>query len=123
MDSFYVIVLSIASLLLIIILTYIGVKMTDKSSNVSVYPPSSQPCPDYWLQSSNAAFPGCVIPPATQANTKPFKSTNTYGMNNNIINFDDPAWATNGKTKLCNQKDWANKYNIQWDGVSNYNNC
>jgi hypothetical protein len=97
--------------------------MSNKKTDVSVYPPSSQPCPDYWLQSADPNTPGCVIPPNTNPNTKVFNKSDTYAMNNNIINFDDISWASNGKTKLCNQKDWANRYNIQWDGVSNYNSC
>jgi hypothetical protein len=120
MDSFYVIVLTVAALILIIVLTYIGVKMTDKSSNLSVYPPFTQPCPDYWVQSAGTKM--CSIPPANKKNSKNFGS-DTHGMSGGIIDFGNNGWERNGKSKLCNQKDWANKNDIQWDGVSNYNGC
>lgn len=124
MESFYIIVLSVALLLLIVILTYIGIKMGDKTSNVSVYPPSSQPCPDYWLQSANPTNLGCVIPPTGQTNTSAaLNSSNTPGYNNGVINFGDQKWSNNGATSTCNQLAWANKNSIQWDGVSNFSGC
>jgi hypothetical protein len=122
MDAFYVIVLSVAVLLLILILTYIGVKMTDKSSNLSVYPPASQSCPDYWTQI--AGTKKCSIP-NNRKNAQMISNNDpsTRGMTGNTIDFDDAGWENNGKTKLCNQKEWAIKNRIQWDGVSNYNGC
>jgi len=124
MDSFYTIVLTIALFLLIIILTYVGIQMTNRTSNVSVYPPSAQPCPDYWLQSADPTKPGCVIPPVGQKNTSgTLGSENTPGFKNNVINFNDPKWSDNGATATCNQSTWASKNGIQWDGVSNYNGC
>lgn len=124
MDSFYVIVLTVALFLLIVILTYIGIQMTNRSSNVSVYPPSAQPCPDYWLQSLDPTKPGCIIPPVGQTNTSgTLGKDNTPGFNNNVVNFSDPKWSNNGATSTCYQKDWANKNSIQWDGISNFNGC
>jgi hypothetical protein len=46
-----------------------------------------------------------------------------YDRAKNIINFNDTRWSSGGKISVCAQKDWANKYNIMWDGVSNYNSC
>jgi hypothetical protein len=124
MDSFYTIVLTIALFLLIVILTYVGIQMSNKSSNISVYPPAAQPCPDYWLQSADPTKPGCVIPPVGQTNTSStFSNVNTPGFSGNIINFNDPSWSRNGATATCNQSTWASKNGIQWDGVSNFNGC
>lgn len=32
-------------------------------------------------------------------------------------------WTKNGRSAICGQWDWCNKYGIQWDGTSNYNGC
>jgi hypothetical protein len=37
-----------------------------------------------------------------------------------IINFKDERWASFGDP-YCEIKRWANKQNIQWDGIANYN--
>jgi len=129
MEAFYLIVITVAIILLILVLTYIGVKMSNKSSNASVYPPVTQNCPDYWLQSSDPNNPGCIAPPAGKPNTakKGFNSADTYGLNaandKQVINFTDAGWSNASGTTTCNKKTWANRYNIQWDGVSNYNSC
>lgn len=128
MEAFYLIVITIAIILLIVILTYIGVKMTNKSSNVSVYPPTTQKCPDYWVQSDDATNNICVVPPTPGSNTGTFTNADTYGLGtlsngSKTINFSDAGWSNASGTTTCNQKKWANKHNIQWDGVSNYNAC
>jgi len=126
MDSFYIIVSAVAIILLISVLTYVGIKMSDKTSNVLVYPPSSQPCPDYWVQSSDSKNPGCVIGKINSGNTSGnynISDTLGYKVNGNVINFADNAWTSGGKTAICQQQKWANKYDVHWDGVSNYNSC
>jgi len=142
MDAFYIIVLSVAVILLITILTYIGLKMTNNSSNVSIYPPTSLPCPDYWAQTTDSnGNTVCFIPPYVSSDSSSPIPSNTgkiygsngantldsktpgYLTNNNSINFSDPAWAASGKTKVCAQKQWANSNLIQWDGVSNFSSC
>jgi hypothetical protein len=146
MDVFYIIVLTVAVCLLIAILAYIGVKMSNKSSNVSVYPPTALPCPDYWSQTTDTSGNTiCVIPPyvaAGSAGPIPSNTGKIYNdsgsntlnsakpavpgyttKNGNVINFSDPAWAASGKNSICSQKQWANTNLVQWDGISNYGNC
>ena len=58
METFYLIVLSVAIILLIIILAYIGIYgMNEKSK--SAFPPVKYDCPDYWQKNENGK---CVIP-------------------------------------------------------------
>jgi hypothetical protein len=142
MDAFYTIVLSIAIILLIAILSYIGVKMTNNTSSVAIYPPTSLPCPDYWAQSKDPnGNTVCFIPPYVAANSSSQIPSNTgkiygadgantlnsstpgYLTNNNSINFSNPGWASSGTTSVCAQKKWANSNLIQWDGVSNFSSC
>lgn len=131
--DFYTIVLIIAIVLLIVILAFIGIKMsTAKYSNSTnaPFPPVVSTCPDYWkVDGSN-----CIIPTNGKTNTGTIydthgntvlSSSSTYGYvaGNNYIDFNNSMWGTMGKTSVCQQKDWAGKYNIIWSGISNYNNC
>jgi hypothetical protein len=136
MDLFYIIVLSVATVLLILLLTYIGISMKNAktSGDGDVFPPSASSCPDYW--SSSVSDPSSCVVPKNVAGIKNIGSiydvnglvlndSNTvgYDLAKNVINFNDTRWASGGKIAVCAQKDWANKYNIMWDGVSNYNSC
>jgi hypothetical protein len=145
MDVFYIIVLSVAVCLLILILTYIGIKMSNKTSNVTPYPPSALTCPDYWDQTTDSSGNSvCIIPPyaAPGSSVMPANTGSIYGDNgkNNLsatgpsavagysgasgtINFSNSGWNNSGASATCAQKNWANKYGLQWDGISNYNNC
>ena len=134
MDVFYIIVLSTAVILLILLLTYIGIQMTRNSANGSIaFPPKVSSCPDYWsagLSDSSA----CMIPYYKSVNTGGLYDTSgnlrlnnasTYGLNstNYSIDFTDLGWTKGGNNAKCTQKKWANQYGLVWDGVSNYNGC
>ena len=131
--DFYNIVIIVAVVLLILVLTYLAIKMTTakyyNESNVP-FPPVMSTCPDYWKVDGSY----CIIPDNGKTNTGSIygnaglillSSASTYGYvnGNTAINFNDTKWGTSGKSSVCQQKDWAGKYNIIWDGVSNYNNC
>lgn len=123
METFYLIVLSVAIILLIIILAYIGVYgMNEKSK--SAFPPVKYDCPDYWQKNEEGK---CVIP-TSGPNMGAFNGGDLIpppGINtNNIdaIDFEDPAWSASGSSR-CAQKKWANDNGIVWDTVSNYNQC
>jgi hypothetical protein len=132
MDSFQMIVLAIATLVLIIILSVIGIALNKLKNTVS-YPPIANNCPDYW----DASGPGiCRIPLSNKKNTgtiygggttvvSGFASPPTYGYTPGTtatINFNDQGWLSN-KSATCNKQIWAKKYGIVWDGISNYNSC
>jgi hypothetical protein len=135
MDIFYIIVGSIATVILILMLTYIGIQMTKNQSSTAnnVYPPNKSTCPDYWKVSTDLSY--CIIPAAKSRNVGSiYNSTgaNTisnagamvpgYNANKNSISFSDAGWGANG-TSTCNQKKFANTFGVYWDGVSNYNGC
>lgn len=60
MDSFYVIVLSIAIVILILLLTFVGILMK-KAKGADIFPPVTNMCPDYWDASSTPGV--CILPP------------------------------------------------------------
>lgn len=142
MDLFYLIVVGVAVSLLIIILTYIGLQMrsTENASDLG-FPPVKQTCPDKW----EAAMGGdkqtlCLIPDYKQNSMKNVGTlysadgtistaimNATPGMQmpdrKSAIDFNDAGWSTFGLTSDCKKKEWANTYNVVWDGISNYNKC
>lgn len=121
MESFHITIITIAVIILIIILTVIGIMMTNKTYDSSVFPPSKNTCPDYWevITGGNCRYTVGKNTGHTDIGTMP----DVHGHNNGAINFNDAGWTSNGGTALCNQKDWALKYGISWDGVANYNGC
>lgn len=127
METFYLVVLSVAIILLIIILAYIGIYgMNEKSK--SAFPPVKYDCPDYWQKNE---YGECVIP-TSGPNMGAFNNKgdliptiqNIPGINynNDAINFEDAGWSASGSSR-CAQKKWANDNGIVWDTVSNYNQC
>lgn len=130
METFYLIVLTIAIVLLIIILTYIGLYGL-RPDTQPAFPPVKYDCPDYWKK--DAATGGCVIPGTGEPNlgnigntNSDFQvsNTNTLGYNStaNVIDFEDAGWSANGSAR-CEQKKWAIEAGVVWDTVTNYNQC
>jgi hypothetical protein len=128
MDTFQIIVLTIAALVLIIILTAIGLGLRNLKNKV-VYPPIANQCPDYWTVATDNV--SCSIPLAGGTNagniyingSVSFTSTVPgYDSMTNTINFTDPGWIANNSS-TCNKQTWANQYQVVWDGISNYNSC
>ena len=136
MEWFHVIVLTVALVMLILLLTFIGLLMTHQKTSLS-YPPTYNTCPDYWTITTDGS--GCLIPSyksnlnigllysgpgslnSSVSTTPGFTSTVDSKSNSviNKINFNDSKW----QGSVCNQKKWAANNNIVWDGVSNYNSC
>jgi hypothetical protein len=117
--SFYTIVLIIAIIILILALTAVGL-LLGRLNTSKTFPPSASNCPDYWIVNSDGS---CAIPTITNVPTTGYSSTDTYGLSSNSIKFTDAGWKNQGISELCAKKKWANKYNVLWSGVSNYNSC
>lgn len=134
MELFYIIVVSVALIVLIIFLTLVGLLMQN-TSGTSNFPPVLNECPDYWTIGADNS---CKMPVQTSFNNQSI-ILNTGNNKNGLILSDpkiapysidgysfstkNPLWASKGETVMCAQKNWANSNNIVWDGVSNYNNC
>ena len=127
MSSFYLIVLSIAVIILIIMLTSIGMTIKSAKVNANIFPPVAALCPDYWTidPSENQ----CVIPTNginDGGGVSALSSSGTYGLSpsKTKINFSDPKWVNNSTSnQMCAQRSWALANNIIWGGVSNSNQC
>lgn len=140
MPSFYLIAVIVAVIFLIICLTVVGILMKYQNAG-QTFPPAAQSCPDGWkidlcgncgvnvTNSLNKGRLGAITGVDLSSNSPYFNSytfPSTYanpGQNRTnlvgdiSINFSLP----NATWTICQQKNWANRYGIEWDGVSNYN--
>jgi hypothetical protein len=131
METFYIIVITVAIICLILTLTVIGIILSSQKTDV-VFPPTKNTCPDYWTAEDNGGdtTKNLCIPNAINVGAYNDKDnllvqlkTSGYG-DGASVNFGDSDWATNyNTTSECALKSWANKNEISWDGVSNYNGC
>jgi hypothetical protein len=128
MDSFYLIVISVALVFLILLLVSFGVVLS-RGKAVASYPKNPPNCPDYWEINPNIDNNGkvtytCTIPPQyTFSNIKTYDKGKRviddadYDAAKNTINFSSQNWG--GSVGVCNKYKWASSNKIAWDGVTN----
>lgn len=129
-STFYTMVVVIALIVLIVALVFLALQIQDNNDQ-KPFPPVQTTCPDYWdTINSNT----CGIPPYGQNHPNEgsiytgseivLDENNTPGINmsDGIIRMDDERWVTDN-TSICSKKNWARAFGIEWDGVTNYNNC
>ena len=133
MEVFYLIVLIIASVSLVLLLTFFGLMMRN-STNTSIYPPNKNVCPDYWTGDASG---NCFMPERRSFTDKSIvlntgkknssiltdKLVAPYSIDGKSFSTTNKLWSSKGETTLCAQKNWAVNNNIVWDGISNYNMC
>jgi len=132
MQTFQIIVLSVATVVLILALTAIGLILGKRKTNLA-YPPLYGTCPDYWTVASDGS--SCIIPTAQSSlnvgslynpGTSVFNPTvqttpgYSYDASNNqsLINFSNSGWQG-----MCSLQTWTVNNGVVWDGVTNYNLC
>jgi hypothetical protein len=149
MDSFYIIVGSIALVILIGVLTFLGIAMNKQYVSRPFPERTIQKCPDYWQVDGSY----CVIPTigvgmnnigTLGTDTLVSSKTGLGQYNTNFtpgymdangvkkINFtkdNDADWKTYNTTigsnlnPLCQKQQWLNDHKVVWDGISNNNVC
>lgn len=123
MELFYPIVLSIATIILIIIFIFAGLLMRRQGIDI-IYPPNSNVCPDYWGTDTSG---NCVVPTDKRnlgiLSMPLLKNSAPYSLDGTSFNPNDSKWSSGGMSVLCAQKGWTNNSSIIWDGKSNYNQC
>jgi hypothetical protein len=144
MEQFYVIVTSIAVVILIIALIFMGIIMRN-TKNTVIFPANQAPCPDLWTISpdlsycyyngkNNGSYTSFDSTTLKDSSSNQIKSSNTpfpfvsvTGKNTVIPSTFNPQWKTNdfnrGVTPICSQNLWATQNNIQWTGIKEYNGC
>lgn len=125
MDPFYKTVVIVAIVMLILALIGLGVLMQEQDTKTE-YPPQQSACPDHWSSTGDNQCKINKDSGSTELNVGNFDKTDgdsddymTYSVDdssNKLVTFKPSLL-------VCDKKKWANKYNIVWDGVSNYNQC
>ena len=146
MDNFYWIVLTLASLVLICLLSFIGCTMANQKKGTK-YPTATTTCPDNWIpvkDSDNKVYcqqpsgfnkgndsltsyigksgnPGytALKGDGTKAGTN---GSNGFTGNNGLLNFNADEWGKDGNP-VCAKRKWATDYGVKWDSVENANFC
>jgi hypothetical protein len=126
-DSFYTTVLTIAVVILIIVLAFLGWTMS-KQKDTDNFPKLQTDCPDFWGIEKDGAKTYCIQPKVDQVNygdaSANYISGNTMapGFENNRFDFTNSGWSAGGNA-VCTKKKWANSHGINWDTVTNANYC
>ena len=134
MDSFYLIVLGVATLVLIILLAFLGWNMSNAKKGTK-YPVITTTCPDNWTSEKVDTDILCKRPASDQFNRGKSEldaymtTSNSVGYvstdKTDYLNFADNKWNTDVKVPnpTCAKKAWAAKYGIKWDSVDSANYC
>lgn len=126
-SNFYTLVLTIAIIILILLLGYMGWLMS-KQKTVDEFPKLRTSCPDFWkVEPGDNGKVFCVRPTAEgaiNAGTGDIFASGASGVDANKTKFDttDVGWASAGNA-VCGKQKWANANGITWDTVSNANFC
>ena len=136
METFYIIVLSVLTIVLILYLTFMGI-IISYTKNIKLNIKTSK-CPDLWKQTLSGDIVYCTglsdnsgtLATRTNAssityfaNTASVDIPGTVDNVNKLVNFNDQAWVdlakSDGNTIKDQWKKWANTYKIRWDTVIN----
>jgi len=115
--NFQSIVMIVATVILIFALATIGVALSNLNSGIK-YPPVIADCPDYWSISKKPADPGSdssQTPEFTCNNDKELGHVDVVDCK--VFNSSDSKYK--GIGGLCAKKQWADKCDVTWDGVTN----
>ena len=126
MNSFYIIVLSIATVVLILLLLVVGL-LLNRGITKKGFPPVANQCPDNWTIDNSG---NCIVPTTGNigdgnSNVSTTIAPHIFKIDNTIKAFDptNTLWSSTGGSSICAKKTWANSKNIAWDGIDNYNSC
>ena len=100
MAAFQKTVLTVATVILIIYLCFIGIILYRQKNNYT-YPPVIANCPDYWDISGNLCRNSLNLGKSTCSNTMDFTTAQWSGSNN-----------------LSKKYKWAKTCNLTWDGIT-----
>jgi hypothetical protein len=134
--NFYVVVLAVAIIIFTAIMVWFAYTLNAVTSK-EIFPPVTSVCPDGWDSVPVGDVSTCkkigvagnvgTGLPALAANsslgTAVYDRTGTGADTVTRVFPDATAWSTGGVSVICGKRAWANQYNVQWGGVSNYNGC
>ena len=121
MNQFHKVVLTVATIILIISLSMIAFFLA-KSLFEDSYPPIISDCPDYWDVSYNTNDDIVCKNTSTINKGRGGVSGNTCHVDTNgksITDFETSG--SNIENTICQKYMWAKQCDITWDGISNNN--
>jgi hypothetical protein len=139
-DSFYLIILSVAVFILILALGFSGWMLSKQNDQID-FPNITATCPDFWSISEDGLY--CEQPALANFNYGAGNILTNYvklgtsgtavsvpGKQTVVTNkhtassFDSKHadWGS-GKEAICNKRKWATDNSIKWDTVTNVNFC
>jgi hypothetical protein len=121
MELFHLITLSIAIIVLIGTLTLAGIAL-DLAAKSTVFPTSSEKCPNGCAESTNDDNIDCVC--VSENISDATKCTDVGGTwdaadSECSVTFE----STNTNTDNCEKKAWGDKHGLYWDGITNHTAC
>jgi len=123
-SNFYTMVLTIAIVILMLLLGYMGWLMS-KQKVTDEFPKLRTSCPDFWkIESGDDGKVFCVRPTGTEALNKGSSTwtKGASGVDGDKFDTTDAGWASGGNA-VCGKQKWANSSEITWDTVTNANFC
>jgi len=121
-DSFYTTVLTIAVVVLILVLAFLGWTMS-KQKETDNFPKLQTSCPDFWKIEKDGEKNYCIQPEQDKVNSGSADAINDApGFENGKFDFANSGWSAGGNA-VCAKKKWANSHGINWDTVTNANYC
>jgi hypothetical protein len=111
MDVFHLIVLTVASVSLILVLTTMGILLR-KDNYSKKFPTSHSMTPDGWTLND------VVVNNEVTGKTLTSDGTNPAGIVAAPKSFTITEW-----DDICLKKTWADQENVYWDGITTYNGC
>lgn len=129
-SNFYTLVLTIAIIVLILLLGYMG-WLLSKQKTTDEFPKLRTSCPDFWkVDPGDNGKVFCIRPEGTDAlnnggtktNTELFEKASGVDTTKNGFDTTDVGWASAGNA-VCGKQKWANANKITWDTVTNANFC
>lgn len=112
--NFQQIVLTVAIVIFIIIMIFIGSVLYQKKY-ATTFPPVISQCPDYWIDKDTSDDPNKDITSASQTcfNIKNLGNTSC----SKTMDFTEDFWQ--GSSGSCNKYKWAKGCDLTWDGITN----
>ena len=117
-DSFYLIVLSMAIFVLIVALGFMGWMLSRQNDQVK-FPNITTTCPDFWTIVGG----NCVQPTEGNFNSGKALAATVPGVNAGKSAFNPGAAWGSGDAAICKKKKWADQSGVKWDTVTNVNFC
>jgi hypothetical protein len=128
-DNFYMLVVSIAVVILILVLAFLGWTMSKHKDTTNF--PIQTTCPDNWEiendPTSKKAY--CKQPPDNTYMNYGDSAASTSNLlpkdvfKDGKFDFTNSGWSAAGQNAVCAKKKWADTYKIKWDTVTNDVSC